>query len=35
MSIGTHRFADFARLGLPLTLGAAILAVLAIRVAYL
>jgi di/tricarboxylate transporter len=35
MSIGTHRFADFARLGLPLTLGATILAVLAIRLAYL
>lgn len=34
MSIGTYRFGDFARLGLPLTLGAAALALLAIRLAY-
>ena len=35
MSIGTYRFSDFARLGFPLTLGGAALAILAIQFAYL
>jgi di/tricarboxylate transporter len=35
MSIGNYRFSDFARLGFPLTLVTAALAVLAIRLAYL
>ena len=34
MSIGNYRFSDFLRLGLPLTLGAAALAVLAIHTAF-
>jgi di/tricarboxylate transporter len=34
MSIGNYRFADFARLGLPLVLGTSLIAVLAIRFAF-
>jgi di/tricarboxylate transporter len=34
MSIGTYRFGDFARLGFPLTLGAALIAMLAIQLAF-
>ena len=34
MSIGTYRFGDFARLGIPLTVGVSFIAVLAIQLAF-
>jgi di/tricarboxylate transporter len=34
MSIGTYRFGDFARLGIPLTVGVSFIAALAIQLAF-
>jgi hypothetical protein len=34
MSVGNYRFLDFARLGLPLVVGASVIAIIAVNVAF-